>query len=393
MRIGIDARFYGPRCAGLGRYSEELVKHLASLDQKNEYLVFLRPPEYAEFAIPANNFKKILANFAPYSLAEQLFFPFLIRRTKVDLMHFTHFNAPILYGGPFVVTIHDLILKKFPTIRPGITRRLKYFFKNLFYDFSLKLVAKKALKIIAVSRFTREDIKKELKTPEAKIEVVYEGISSLSVGSASKERRDRILRKYGVKKPFFLYAGNSYPHKNLPFLLEGFEKLLEEKDFPENFQLVLVGKKDDFSRALENKFHRVCREFPEAKRKFCTSVIFTGFVKDNELAALYQEAFLYIFPSLYEGFGFPGLEAMLFDLPVLSSRASCLPEIFGPAACYFNPCDWKDFIEKSKLMVQDQFYRQKLASLGRQQVKKFNWPEIAQKTLDIYKTVLPALRD
>ena len=204
---------------------------------------------------------------------------------------------------------------------------MKYFFKNLFYDFSLKLVAKKALKIIAVSRFTREDIKKELKTPEAKIEVVYEGVSSLSAGNAGKEQRDRILRKYGVKKPFFLYAGNSYPHKNLPFLLESFEKLLEEKDFPENFQLVLVGKKDDFSRALENKFHRVCREFPKTKRRFCTSVIFTGFVKDNELAALYQEAFLYIFPSLYEGFGMPVLEAMACGLPVVAVSALGIPEI------------------------------------------------------------------
>lgn len=386
MRIGIDARFYGPKAKGLGRYTQELIEQLALLDDKNEYFIFLGSDDFLAAQIEAKNFTKVLADFQPYSLREQLIFPLKIWRTKLDLMHFTHFNVPFFYRGKFVATIHDLILKKFPTKRPGIFKGLRYFFKNIFYDICLRSAVRRACQILTVSHFTKNDLIDYFGLEPAKISVIYEGVSRLTLPPASKEAGQRILEKYGIRPPFLLYVGNAYPHKNLPFLLEAFELLLK-KSGPKIPQLVLAGKKDDFFQKIEKNFHRLCRVAPANKKTFCTQVIFTGFLPDHELAFLYRQAFLYVFPSLYEGFGLPGLEAMFFDLPVLSSNAASLPEIFGEAAYYFDPSDKNDFVAKAKHIFQDQFLRQKLISLGRQRVKKFNWQETARQTLTIYKKI------
>lgn len=383
MRIGIDARFYGPQAKGLGRYCQELLGQLQLLDKKNQYVVFLRREDFTEVEFVAPNFRKVLADWRPYSPGEQLFFPWLIWRNQVDLMHFTHFNAPYFWRGPLVVTIHDLILKKFPTRRSGIFAGFKYKIKNIFYHLCLRSVARRARKIITVSHYTKSDLVKILKTPPSKIEVIYEGATFLPRPSQKPAEREIVLRKYGLQKPYALYVGNAYPHKNLPFLLRSFAQLLQVKQSP-FLQLALVGKKDDFYRRIEQNFHATCQAAPQKQAKFCASVMFTGFVPDRELAVLYSEAFVYVFPSLCEGFGFPGLEAMAFDVPVLAAAASCLPEIFGPAALYFDPRNQADFLRQLKALLADQFLRQKLISLGRRQIKKFTWSPAARTTLKIY---------
>lgn len=386
MNIGIDARFFGPKAKGLGRYTQELIGYLEKQDLKNNYFIFLTKQDFDQVVFKSPNFKKVLANYKPYSLAEQLIFPFKIWRQKINLMHFTHFNAPFFYRGRFVVTIHDLILKKFPTKRPGVFNRLKYKFKDLAYNFCLASIVKRAQQIIAVSQYTKDDIVSCLGVSPQKISVIYEG-ANFSDLSEKKQSSEIVLKKYGISPPFVLYVGNAYPHKNLEFLLNSFEELLQQ-DKKLNLQLVLVGKRDDFYRQIEKKFHQVCHQSETKRKKFCTSVMFTGFMPDQELAVLYKQASFYVFPSLYEGFGFPGLEAMSFDLPVLSSNKSCLPEVFGQAALYFDPNNKADFVKKAQNLLQDQFLRQKLVSLGRQQIKKFDWSDTAQKTLKIYKHAL-----
>ncbi len=382
--IGIDARFYGPKAKGLGRYTQELIKHLADLNLDNHYYIFLGPEDFEKTEFAADNFHKVLADYKPYSLKEQLFFSRKIRSTDIDLMHFTHFNAPFLYRGRFVVTIHDLILKKFPTKRSGLFKQLRYNIKDWFYDFCLRATVKKALKIITVSHFTKKDLIESLGLNPEKIEVIYEGVSLGDCQKRKKLGQDKILAKYGIKPPFLLYVGNAYPHKNLSFLLGAFEKLVKRiKD--DKLQLVLAGGDDDFYQLLKNKFHQVCYAAPKQRKKYCVSVIFAGFVPDEELVALYQNAFAYVFPSFYEGFGLPGLEAMSYDLPVVSANASCLPEIFGQAALYFNPQGERDFVDKVLRLLTDQFLRQRLISLGREQTKRFDWKKTAKQTLAIYQ--------
>jgi glycosyltransferase involved in cell wall biosynthesis len=169
MTIGIDARFFGPRAKGLGRYAQKLTEELEKIDDQNDYLVFLQRADFDEWRPKNPRFKKVLADYRWYSLAEQLIFPFKLYRQKVDLMHFAHFNVPVLYFGPYVVTIHDLILQYFGTARGSFFGRLKYRFKNLGYKIVIRIIVWRARKIITISNFVKDDIVKAFGVKPEKI--------------------------------------------------------------------------------------------------------------------------------------------------------------------------------------------------------------------------------
>jgi glycosyltransferase involved in cell wall biosynthesis len=177
MKIGIDARFFGAKDKGPGKYTENLIKELEKIDFKNQYFIFLRKKRWDEYNPQNPNFKKVLANYEWYSWKEQLLFPFKIRKYKLDLMHFTHFNAPIFYRGKFIITIHDLILRHFPTSRKNLRNFLFYPFKELAYRIAFGRAVRRAEKIIAVSQYTKDDILKYYKINPDKIKVIYEGVS------------------------------------------------------------------------------------------------------------------------------------------------------------------------------------------------------------------------
>jgi len=364
VKIGIDARFYGPKQKGLGRYVQKLVEHLEQIDKRNQYIIFLRKENWDEYQPKNPNFKKVLADYPWYSLAEQILMPFKIRRAKVDLMHFPHFNVPVFYDSPFIITIHDLILKRFPTRRASTLGPIKYWLKNLAYQIVISSGIKRAKKIIAVSEFTKQDILKYFQVDSEKIQVVYEGSPSIKKLKIKNS-------KFKIKNPYLLYVGNAYPHKNLERLILAFEKLNKEK---KNLKLVLVGELDYF-------YNRIRKTSPN-------NVIFTDFVSDQELADLYQSASLYIFPSLCEGFGLPPLEAMTHNLPVVSSNFSCLPEILGQAAIYFNPQDINDMINKIKKVLNNKKLQEKLVLEGKKRIKIYSWLKMAQEILGVYNSVV-----
>ncbi|RMD59596.1 glycosyltransferase family 1 protein, partial [Candidatus Parcubacteria bacterium] len=313
--IGIDARFYGPSGKGLGRYTQEIIHHLLALDKKNRYVIFLSRENFDLLDIsPWPNARKVLTDVRWYSLAEQILMPFYIWREKVDLMHFHHFNVPIFTPTKFVVTIHDLILLRFPTVRASTLGPLFYWFKHFAYRLVISLAVRRAQKIIAVSHFTREDILRCFKVPPAKVKAVYEGVSEVFQTQEGRiEEIERQLRRYGVRRPFLLYVGNAYPHKNLERLLKVFVKVYQRHP---NLQLVLVGKEDYFYTRLKQY---ACR-LKLWDERGAWAVAFPGYVPDSDLRLFYQEALAYVFPSLYEGFGLPPLEAMAQGCPVLSSN-------------------------------------------------------------------------
>ncbi|MCK4968549.1 MAG: glycosyltransferase family 4 protein, partial [Candidatus Aenigmarchaeota archaeon] len=184
-------------------------------------------------------------------------------------------------------------------------------------------------------------------------------------------------KKYFINKPYFLYVGNAYPHKNLTKLLTAF-KLFSQR---QKYQLVLVGKNDFFYQRLKTL----------AKQRNLLSqrsIIFTGFVPDDELAILYQQCQAYIFPSLYEGFGLPPLEAMAQQAPVIAARAGSLPEILGPAALYFDPQQESNIVQVMEQLVDDDSLKQQLIINGNQQIKKYSWTCCAQQTLSIYQQTI-----
>jgi glycosyltransferase involved in cell wall biosynthesis len=186
-----------------------------------------------------------------------------------------------------------------------------------------------------------------------------------------------VLKKINIKKPYLLYVGNAYPHKNLEQLVWAFEKLT--KDYQKDLHLVLVGELDYFYKRLQDGLKEGAAASSHQR------IIFTDFISDEDLAVLYQNASLYIFPSLCEGFGLPPLEAMTYRLPVVCSEAACLPEVLKEAAVYFNPTDIEDMAKKIKRVLEDKKLQEKLADSGSRIIQKYSWAKMAQQTLKIYK--------
>jgi len=379
-RIGIDARFYGPTGKGLGRYTQEIVDNVIKIDQVNEYVVFLSKDNFDEFECDNQRIKKILANVRWYTLREQFVMPRLISTAKVDLMHYLHFNVPIFSCKKFVVTIHDLILIKYPTPRASTLSPILYKIKNFFYRIIIWLAINRAKKIIAVSKFTKQDIIKYFKIKPEKIAMIYEGVANLSNGRDSlftaKQNDKAVISEYNITDPFLLYIGNAYPHKNLERLVQVFQKIQENNlEKFQNLKLVLVGKEDYFYKRLKE----------ETKNN---AVIFAGYVPDNQLEAMFSQALCYVFPSLYEGFGLPPLEAMAKGCPVVSSNRSCLPEVLEDAAIYFDPENMTEMQTEIEKLLNNEDLRQKLIQEGYQQIKKYDWWESARQTLQVYQELL-----
>jgi len=391
MRIGIDARFYGPLGKGLGRYTQEVVDNIMKMTSAADgagfnYVIFLSPENFDEFVSIDPQVKKVKLPCRWYSWREQLVMPFYLRREKLDLIHFPHFNVPIFTPVKFVVTIHDLILTRFPTLRATTRRPHLYYLKNLAYRVVISIALRRAQKIIAVSQFTRQDIIAQFKVKPEKIVVTYEGAANLARGRDSlfvaKLNSQEVLDRYNIPQNFLLYVGNAYPHKNLERLLRVFAHLHAEQA---DLRLVLVGKIDYFYERIQAEARSLNLWQPG---NLNSPVVFTGYVPDAQLEVLYGAARVYVFPSLYEGFGLPPLEAMVQSCPVVSSNRGSLPEVLGAAALYFNPEDEVEMLTKIKLVLNSEEWQIELARRGPEQAKKYNWWECARETFTIYQQVL-----
>jgi len=397
MRIGIDARFFGPKQKGLGRYVQRLIEELTEFSIFNfqfsnyKFVIFLRKENFNDFQPSNPNFKKVLADWRWYTIAEQLFMPFIIRREKVDLMHFPHFNVPVFCPTKFVVTIHDLVLKKFPTKRATTLNPPIYKIKELGYKVVLNWAVKRAQKIITPSNFTKNEILSYFKIKPEKIEVIYEGAPQpnfvlQNLAGEIRNPKSEILKKYNIEKPYILYVGNAYPHKNLEGLLRAYSLICANKDanmceYEGDVQLVLVGEMDYFYKRLKQLTIQQFNNLTTGKQ-----VVFTGFVSDDELPELYKNAVLYVSPAFSEGFGLPALEAMNYGLPVAASGTGAQPEILGKAALYFKPEDIEDMAEKMSILLKNKNQRKDLIVRGYEQIKKYSWQKMAEEILKLYKT-------
>jgi len=353
MKIGIDARMYSSSFTGIGRYVFELTQRLFELDTKNEYVLFMNDPQYSEFVPPNERVRKILVNATHYSWAEQVRFARLLKKERLDLIHFTHFNAPLLHRGPSVVTIHDLTLSFFPG------KKMTSWLRRWAYHWVLSSVVKRSKRIVAVSHNTKKDLMKLLNTPSEKIEVIYEGVA----------KEFKVLKEVPNSGDFFLYTGVWRSHKNVVNLLHALARLTEGK-------LVITGREDPF--------------YPEVKMTtkalgLENRVVLTGLVSEKKLVELYNQARVYVMPSLYEGFGLPPLEAMACGTPVACSNTSSLPEICGEDnALFFNPYSVEEMAQAMKQLWDNEPLREKLIKRGLERVRDFSWDEMAKVTLSLY---------
>ncbi len=379
MKIGIDARFFGPESKGLGRYTKKLIEELEKIDEENEYIIFLTKDNY-DLYIPKNsNFRKVLADYKWYSWKEQLFMPFKLKREKFDFVHFPHFNVPFLYRDKFVVTIHDLILLKFPTHENSTRSKFMYKIKFLMYKRVIHHALNKSLKIISVSEFTKKDILRHYwNISPKKISITHEAGHKAHLTTVPEKIQKEILRKSKINFPYMLYVGNAYPHKNLNKLVESFKIWQKKYSQSQDMELVLVGRDDYFYRKL--------RKFVNEKNIDNVKILHT--VKDDFLQILYRNAHLFVFPSLYEGFGLPPLEACSYGTPVVSSKESCMPEILGDAVKYTDVKDENKFAKNLSEVVSDIELRKKLSERGLKKVREYSWKKTANETYEIYKNML-----
>jgi glycosyltransferase involved in cell wall biosynthesis len=369
MKILIDGRFI--KQTGIGRYIEEMLEQILLLDTKNEYVLLIREKDKDVIPLKAKNLSLLPVDIDWYNFKEQIKLAKIIEKQNPDLVHFTNFNFPLRYKGKFVMTIHDLTLLHFKNIRRGGLSVVRYKVRDQARRLAMRQGVKRARMILVDSEYVKEDIVKTYKIRRNKITVAH------LAGEAAYQRARVDLEKFNINKPFLFYTGNAYPHKNLERLILAFGKLTTK--YMLDYQLVIGGKKDDFHAGLEEDVRAAGLN---------DRVIFTGFVTDAELAGLYKAASLYVLPSLSEGFGLPGLEAMSYGLPVVSSNATCLPEVLGDAAVYFNPKSVSDMASVMSNVLADKDLQAKLIKKGYAQIKKFSWKKTANITLGVYEKLL-----
>ncbi len=371
MRIGIDARFYGPTIGGggLGRYVAELVTALQSVDTENEYVLFLRKENFHECRITNAKFTKRMVDVPWYSFAEQRVMPREIALANVNLMHYPHWNVPIFSRVPFVVTIHDLILLEDPSSARATTRNaFVHGLKSIGHRIALEAAIHRSKHIVAISEYTKRSILEHFRVPGGKISVVYNGVRT-PIGSEKVT-----LAELGVQKPYILSVGNAYPHKNIETTLLAFRELCTSD---EHTMLALAGKRDVFVEKLEAFALEI--GIPSHRLQFINTP------SDAMLARLYADAALLVIASRIEGFGIPPLEALAVGTPVAASHTSSLPEVLGNTVQYFDPDD----TDALRRLMHDAIHRpsvwHSLRAPGIRQAEKFTWKKTALAMRDIYR--------
>jgi glycosyltransferase involved in cell wall biosynthesis len=362
-KIVIDAR--GLRTSS-GRYVERLVEHLQEVDTdlSHRYLILLKPKDMDGWEPKSKRFTKVASRYKDFGFGEQLGLAWQLYRLKVDLVHFPMAQQPVLYQKAVVTTIQDLTTLRFDNPSKN---RLTFKFKQWVYGWVIHYAAWKSRALFAISEYAKDDIARYTNTNSRKITVTLEAGDSVSAAPESIPELEG--------KQFIMYVGRPTPHKNLPRLIDAFAALKEKHP---DLHLILAGKKDA-------NYKRIARGVRE---RGLEDVVFTDFIPDSQLRWLYEHCAAYVFPSLSEGFGLPGLEAMANGAPVVSSNATSLPEVQGDAAHYFDPESVEAMAKAINDILTKPELRKKLITLGHKQVSKFSWRRMAEQTLEVYKQVL-----
>ena len=358
--IAIDARIIN---STTGRYVERLLTYLQEIDSTNVYSVLVRKKDKEFWKPTAPNFMVKVADFDVYSFAEQIGFTYFLRRLNPDLVHFVMPQQPILFKGKKITTFHDLTLVK---TYNSDKNWLIFHSKQLVGKFVFKKVAHDNNHLIAISKYTKKELIEFAHVDDDAVTVIYES-TDIAQGASKHYKLPY--------KSYLLYVGQQSDYKNIRRLGDAHQKLL--KTYPD-LGLVLVGKKN--ASALTNEAYFDKKEYK--------NILFTDYVPDNQLNWLYSHATAYVFASLMEGFGLPALEAMGHGTPVISSNATCLPEIYGKAAHYFDPTNTDDMTRAITEVLGNEKLRQKLSIAGYEQIKKYSWKKMAQQTLKVYQNVL-----
>jgi glycosyltransferase involved in cell wall biosynthesis len=370
VKVAIDARKW--RDYGIGTYVRNLVRHLARLDRDTTYFVFCNRSDESTLRDLAENFVPVVDDSAGYGLREHVSIPLKLRRLGADLLHSPHYVRPLFCSIPSVVTVHDCIHLLFPEYLPSpMAWRYAHFMIG-------RAVRKSAL-VFTVSEASRRDILRFYPWADPdKVQVVPNAIDVDLLEDPGAEESERVRERYQIRGRFVLFVGNVKPHKNLERLIASFARLRQEAGH-EDLKLLIIG--EDVSR-----YGSLRRTVEAAGVR--QDVRFFGYVPDRTLAALYRMASVFAFPSLYEGFGLPPLEAMACGTPVVTSRISSLPEVVGDAAVLIDPYDVEDITRGLRRALEDETLRAALIEKGRVRARGFSWERSAAAVHAGYLKVL-----
>jgi glycosyltransferase involved in cell wall biosynthesis len=369
MRIAIDGRKL--RDYGIGTYVRNLLRQLGRQDTTNEYVVFCREHDCDAIEELGPRFRAITETADTYSIAEQFTLPAALRRAGAELFHAPHYVLPPLTPCRSVVTIHDCIHLRFPQYLPS---KLGYAYART----QMWTATHRAARVITVSEASKRDILRYFRVPESRIDVIYNAIDDRFWLEPAADEIARVRERYRLTDPFALYAGNIKPHKNLERLIEAFHLLRQNNADLSNVQLLIIGDEISKYATLRRAVHR---------HKLHKHVRFFGFVPDQTLAALYRLADVFVFPSLYEGFGLPPLEAMASGTPVIASNVSSLPEVVGDAALMIDPYEPQAIAEAMERVLTDSALRADLRTRGLARAREFSWERSIKRVREIYDEV------
>ena len=373
MRVAIDIRRAGDY--GLGTYIRNIVNQLARIDDESRYLLIGERRHMAEFDTLPENFELLEYAHEPGTFRTHLHLPWLLRQRHVDILHMPWFYAPAIVSSRLLITVHDLSDVLAPPVGaspPVQTGRL----------FFARRALNRADHIFAVSHASKRDLARFFHIPESKITVVYDAVDERFMSEPLPADADRILERHAVNSPYVLYAGNIRPQKNLPRLIEAFAVAKAElRGNPEfdQLKLLVIGEALDRHADLRRAVVRA---------RVREDVRFLGFVPSPVLRVFYSRASAFLFPSLYEGFGLPPLEAMAHGTPVLTSNVSSLPEVFQDAALLVNPENVFDIARGIRQILTENALRQTLRRRGYERARMYSWEHAARLVHAAYHSVL-----
>jgi glycosyltransferase involved in cell wall biosynthesis len=380
VRVAIDIRRITE--FGVGTYTRNALRTLARVDHENEYLLIGIPNNIGprgrigDIGPLPPNFTTVIGQPNDLSLGSYLELHRILKQNGCDLLHVPHlFWKPQGIPCPYVVTVHDLLDHMYRVNSQSTLKR------TLHFQFTRR-VLHRAARILAVSNFSKADTVRLFNVRQEKIEVIYNAIDdSFRLGHASDVERQAVAERYQVNTPFLLYAGRISPHKNVVRIIEAFAALkgeLSKEGKFEDLKLIIIG--DEVSKHPD--LRRAC-----VKAGVQNDVRFLGFVPIDVLRIFYDQAKIFVFPSLYEGFGLPPLEAMAHATPVVTSNTSSIPEVVGNAAVMVNPENVFEIMRALHRVLLDQPLREKLKARGVEQAAKFSWEASVRRMVEVYREV------
>ncbi|OGC22546.1 hypothetical protein A3J90_05820 [candidate division WOR-1 bacterium RIFOXYC2_FULL_37_10] len=377
LKIGIDARFAIKNRRGIGNYTLKLIQNLAEIDKVNQYILYVDSDDIEGVLPKQSNFstKKLL--ISNYLIWEQILLPFVARFDNIEILHCTGNTAPVFLSKKIklIVTIHDVMYLKDYSLLPKSASMYQRI-GRIYRKYIVRRVISKTFRIITDSEFSKIDILHHFpKIAPNNILVVYAGMDTrFHIVDKNKELCDKVKSSFNIKNKYILALGATDPRKNTEFIIKSYLEIKKDEKIKES--LVVLGIKN----WKKTKLFELISRHPNIK-----DVIVVGFVEDDDIVALYNCAELFVYPSLYEGFGLPVLEAMACGVPVITSNKSCLPEISGGAAVLVDPTSNEDFKNAIINVVNNKQMKDDMRIKGLERTKAFSWMKMASRILSIYE--------